>query len=369
MDIIDIVFFCSVCFKPLTATTVVCKEGVLFCLEHGGVKPPEQPTEPEKPKEYCAGCEKELGERRLSALNKKWHKECFVCRLCKGSISEGYFERQGFPYCSNCKDKVPSNKPIDTAPHDKPAESKPPEAKPAEVKHVDLCPACNQPLGPKRVSALDKKWHPECFVCTLCKGSVASGFVERGGHPYCLSCKAKVPLHQAPPSQPTANPTETKPPEESVAKTKPAEPKTVETKPPEAKPAEVTGDVCPACEKPLGPKRVSAMDKKWHPECFVCHVCKGNLADGFFERDNRPICGPCKKQATAAAPQPAQATAPSDMCPSCNKPLGPKRVSAMDKKWHPECFVCQKCRAGLDDGFYERKGLPYCGTCVKEIPK
>jgi len=112
------------------------------------------------------------------------------------------------------------------------------------------------------------------------------------------------------------------------------------------------------------------MDKKWHPECFVCQVCKGDLADGFFEKNGKPICGPCKKQAAAqAVAQEPQAAAPTDSCPACNKPLGTKRVAAMDKKWHPECFVCQKCNSNFDDGFYERKGLPYCGKCAKEIPK
>lgn len=84
----------------------------------------------------------------------------------------------------------------------------------------------------------------------------------------------------------------------------------------------------------------------------------------------RPQSQPQPAAAAPATSAPAPAPAASgDACPSCGKPLGPKRVTALDKKWHPECFVCQKCRASLDDGFYERRGLPYCDKCIKTIPK
>jgi len=285
---------CSKCFRPLTASTVICKEGVLFCFEHGGVKPPEQPAEPEKTKECCAGCEKVLEERRITALNKKWHKECFVCRMCKGSVAEAYFERQGYPYCANCKDKVPSNKPVQAT--TTAVETVVPVVQTKATAPAEMCPTCHQPLGSKKVSALDKKWHPECFVCTICKGSVAAGFIERGGFPYCGNCRSKAP----PASKPAEHKPEehTKPAEHKPEEHKPAEHKPEEHKPePETKPAEL----CPQCNQPLGPKRVTALDKKWHPECFVCQVCKGSLADGFFEKNGKPICGPCKKNTSSGA--------------------------------------------------------------------
>ena len=36
---------------------------------------------------------------------------------------------------------------------------------------------------------------------------------------------------------------------------------------------------------------VTALGKTWHPEHFVCHVCKVELGTGkFFEREDVPFC-------------------------------------------------------------------------------
>ena len=33
---------------------------------------------------------------------------------------------------------------------------------------ISRCAKCGQPILDKCVSALDKTWHPECFVCSGC---------------------------------------------------------------------------------------------------------------------------------------------------------------------------------------------------------
>ena len=63
----------------------------------------------------------------------------------------------------------------------------------------------------------------------------------------------------------------------------------------------------------------------------------------------------------------SQADAP--VCGGCGKPTVGKRMSAMDQKWHPECFVCHHCGKPFSatDGFVESEGKPYHEQCLDEL--
>ena len=69
------------------AGTVRC----LICEQNGG----RSRDGPE-----CGGCGKPIvSGKMLSALGKKWHKGCFVCRTCRVSVTANYFDHDGALYC------------------------------------------------------------------------------------------------------------------------------------------------------------------------------------------------------------------------------------------------------------------------------
>ncbi|XP_014240614.1 transforming growth factor beta-1-induced transcript 1 protein-like [Cimex lectularius] len=53
------------------------------------------------------------------------------------------------------------------------------------------------------------------------------------------------------------------------------------------------------------------------------------------------------------------------ICGGCNAPIeGCKSFSAMGQNWHPEHFICQKCKKMItDDSFAVEQNRPYCNPC------
>jgi len=108
------------------------------------------------------------------------------------------------------------------------------------------------------------------------------------------------------------------------------------------------------------------MEHKWHPDCFVCVTCssKFKVASGkiefFYNWDGLQICGNC-------------ANTLSEPCGGgCGENITPRTeggfITALDKKWHQQCFVCNACRANFTDGQFKlsdaRPGIPYCDQCI-----
>jgi len=289
----------------------------------------------------CGGCGKEIEGKRLSAVDKKWHPECFVCAHCKGQFSaeEGFVESADLPYHEKCLDEIEA------------AEQAEAEAAAAgQAETGPICGGCGKAIEGKRMSAMEKKWHPDCFVCTHCKGpfNAEEGFVESDDQPWHEHCLDEVEAAEEAAAAAGAGGT-------------PA--------------GAADGPVCGGCGQVIEGKRMSAMDQKWHPECFVCAHCKGpfDAEEGFVEgEDAKPYHDKCldeieemeEQQAQAAAGTPH--TSGDPICAGCGQPAVGKRVSAMDKKWHPECFVCQHCKEpfNAEEGFVEENEMPYHEKCL-----
>lgn len=56
-------------------------------------------------------------------------------------------------------------------------------------------------------------------------------------------------------------------------------------------------------------------------------------------------------------------------CPLCSgEPLARQVVSALDRKWHPGCFVCQECKKPFDGGlFFKVDGKPFCSEHALDV--
>lgn len=79
----------------------------------------------------------------MTALGKTWHPEHFTCQHCNKQMSEdpeGYHEHHDKAYCRPCYIEL----------------------------FAPYCRGCNKPIVDKIcVTALDAKWHQDCFVCRV----------------------------------------------------------------------------------------------------------------------------------------------------------------------------------------------------------
>ncbi|XP_011613070.2 leupaxin [Takifugu rubripes] len=173
------------------------------------------------------------------------------------------------------------------------------------------CAYCKGPILHNILTALDQTWHPEHFFCAHCGGLFGSeDFLEKDGKPYC--CKDFYHLFA---------------------------PK------------------CSGCGEAVRQNYLSAANGTWHPECFVCSDCLKPFTDGnFMELDGRPLCSYHfhSRQGT--------------LCGGCGQPITGRCISALGRKFHPEHFVCAFCLRQVRQGIYkEQKGKPYCPTCFDKL--
>eukprot|EP01135_Chromosphaera_perkinsii_P008477 Nk52_evm45s1360 gene=Nk52_evmTU45s1360 len=97
----------------------------------------------------CSQCKKTLTGQYLQALGMKFHADCFICSVCNTNLNGKEFMADNTkPICQNCY-------------HD---------------KYSPKCGGCGKPIVAEPgsgevfcVKAFDKKWHKDCFCCSVCK--------------------------------------------------------------------------------------------------------------------------------------------------------------------------------------------------------
>uniref|UniRef100_A0A8C7YQU2 Leupaxin n=1 Tax=Oryzias sinensis TaxID=183150 RepID=A0A8C7YQU2_9TELE len=236
------------------------------------------------PKGHCAACHKCIVGKMITALGEVWHPEHFVCAVCTQELSTtGFFERDGKPYCHKDYHEMFSPR----------------------------CAYCKGPIMQNILTALDETWHPDHFFCTHCGELFGpDGFLEKDGKPYC----SKDFYHLFAPK-------------------------------------------CSGCGEPVREDYLTAANGTWHSECFVCADCLKPFTNGcFMELDGRPLCSLhfYSRQGT--------------LCGGCGEPVIGRCISALDRKFHPEHFVCAFCLRQLSQGiFREQKGKPYCSSCFGKL--
>lgn len=98
----------------------------------------------------------------------------------------------------------------------------------------------------------------------------------------------------------------------------------------------------------------TGQDQFWHLNCFVCSQCFRPLNKDFqyyhfneriyCERDFRTLFAPC--------------------CAKCNHYIIGRFIRAVNKCWHPNCFLCEECQIPLaDHGFMRHKNRSLCHNC------
>ncbi|XP_059143945.1 PDZ and LIM domain protein 7-like isoform X3 [Physella acuta] len=173
---------------------------------------------------------------------------------------------------------------------------------------IPLCSSCNMPIRGPFVTALGKCWCPDHFICAnpQCGTKLLDiGFVEEGGFLY---CERDYAIHFAP--------------------------------------------HCEKCGRAVIGECVNALQKSYHPECFLCAQCKQPIGGTKFHiEDGKFYC----EQDWASMFQ--------TMCSGCNFPVEPgdRWVEAMGKNFHSECFNCSTCQVNLEgQQFCAKGGKAYC---------
>ncbi|XP_070303513.1 leupaxin-like [Salvelinus sp. IW2-2015] len=235
-------------------------------------------------KGHCASCGKVIVGKMITALGQVWHREHFVCVVCMAELGTiGFFEREGKAYCEK------------------------------DYQHLfsPCCSYCKGPILKNILTAMDCTWHPEHFFCSHCGERFGpEGFLEKDGKPYCH----RDFYHLFAPK-------------------------------------------CSGCGEPVKENFLTAANGTWHPNCFVCSDCLKPFTDGcFLELDGRPLCSLHfhSRQGT--------------LCGGCGEPISGCCISAMERKFHPEHFVCAFCLRKLSQGvFKEQTGKPYCSACHTKL--
>uniref|UniRef100_A0A3B3SZV8 Leupaxin n=1 Tax=Paramormyrops kingsleyae TaxID=1676925 RepID=A0A3B3SZV8_9TELE len=176
-------------------------------------------------KGHCASCGKCIVGKFITALGQVWHPEHFVCLICRVELgTTGYFEREGEAYCQKDYQNLFSPR----------------------------CGYCKAPILQNILTAMNQSWHPEHFFCAEC-GEVFGSEGKSQEEPgvaltlkalYPSSCfKIKVPLLKGKPY--CCNDF-----------------------------YRLFAPKCSGCGKPVQENYLSAANGTWHPQCFVCAVCR-----------------------------------------------------------------------------------------------
>lgn len=237
------------------------------------------------PKGHCAACAKPIVGQVITALARLWHPEHFMCVHCREPIgTRNFFERDSQPYCE----------------------------RDYHLLFSPTCASCNGPIVDKCLTALDRTWHPEHFCCCHCRHQLsdAEGFHEKDGLVYCRRDYY-----------------------------------------------ELFAPRCGACSNPILDSFISALNKQWHPECFVCRECSMPFGAGnFFDHEGFPYC------------ETHYHAARGSLCATCRKPIMGRCITAMYRKFHPEHFVCTFCQRQLNKGTFKEDGdKPYCHPCFVRL--
>ncbi|KAK5650207.1 hypothetical protein RI129_001236 [Pyrocoelia pectoralis] len=249
-----------------------------------------------------------------------------------------------------------------------------------------MCSRCGEGFEPheKIVNSTGELWHQQCFVCAQCFRPFKEGiFYEFENRKY---CEHDFQVLFAP--------------------------------------------CCGKCGEFVIGRVIKAMNSNWHPNCFRCEMCSGELADsGFIRNAGRALCHECNAKVKAVGlgkyvchkchglidDQPLKfrgevyhpyhfictacgveldssarevrsrpGFANNDMnelyclrchdkmgipiCGACRRPIEERVVTALGKHWHVEHFVCAKCeKPFFGHRHYEKKGLAYCETHYHQL--
>ncbi|EDR28365.1 lim domain, putative [Entamoeba dispar SAW760] len=115
--------------------------------------------------------------------------------------------------------------------------------------------------------------------------------------------------------------------------------------------------ICFKCKQPIEEGQViNACGKTYHPSHFSCKGCGELLHNSDYQEIRKqPYCIGC---ATAMGMCRIQ------KCSRCGKDIYGQVIDIKGKKYHPDCFICDKCGIAFNGNkSYEKDGKIYCQSC------
>ncbi|KAF0293273.1 Four and a half LIM domains protein 2 [Amphibalanus amphitrite] len=148
----DSCFVCCVCDVPLGQRTFMPKEQQLYCslcYEQTFAS-------------RCAKCGNTITSLGLTYQGDTWHRECFLCTVCKTTLAGRKFRtHEKKPYCKDCYRDTFGKR----------------------------CSRCHGVLEGRYSAFQNRSWHNNCFTCVDCGASlVGTGFIDIDGDVLCQPC-------------------------------------------------------------------------------------------------------------------------------------------------------------------------------------
>ncbi|XGW25736.1 hypothetical protein V3C99_006832 [Haemonchus contortus] len=239
----------------------------------------------------CNRCHQPFREDELYVAleGTSWHQGCFRCAQCLLSLdlNEDFFEVDGRFYCK----------------HD------------FEVLYSPICTKCNSFIVGKVMKSANYCFHPDCFRCASCDGSLEDGSWCVDGSMVCYNCKEKSP--------------------------------------------KVPRYICVKCRQLVEPDDLLRMNNDfYHAYHFHCTDCKVALTGEARLLLKNWYCPRCFDKRC-------------ETCASCHKPIDKERersTMALGKKFHVEHFRCAKCGvAFMGRHHFEHNGKAYCEEDIVQL--
>ncbi|RKP17823.1 hypothetical protein ROZALSC1DRAFT_15891 [Rozella allomycis CSF55] len=242
----------------------------------------------------CARCSQIIQGKCISALGVKFHPEHFICNICNSKLSGSVFIKLKNTNSVVCKPCFDSSKRKPDS-HDKNIcsicfsnlnedyllvngeENQKVKAHPYHFK----CNVCNKDLN-RNAQCLNNRWYCQddfiklSFpVCHSCKNPIQGISTSYGGNSFhpehfvCATCKIPLGITQCVEFQNNIYC--------------------------HLHFAEITRTICGFCYLAISSNIISAVDRKWCPNHFICFGCGDNLSlsTKFFNWDKKPLCSSC----------------------------------------------------------------------------
>nr|XP_055182092.1 actin-binding LIM protein 2 isoform X14 [Nyctereutes procyonoides] len=225
----------------------------------------------------CNTCGNVCKGEVLRVQNKYFHIKCFVCKACGCDLAEGgFFVRQGEYICTLDYQRL----------------------------YGTRCFSCDQFIEGEVVSALGKTYHPDCFVCAVCRLPFPPGDRVTFNGKECMCQKCSLPK--------TAG--------SSVYLSQGLW-------------------SCGGCGAEIkNGQSLVALDKHWHLGCFKCETCGKQLDAEYISKDGLPYC------------EADYHTKFGIRCDGCEKYITGHVLEAGEKHYHPLCALCVRCGRMFAEG-------------------
>lgn len=184
-----------------------------------------------------------------------------------------------------------------------------------------------------RVSAINRAYHPEHFVCGQCSSQLSTEcFYILDGVLYCKSCEENHSSKKHPLNRTTAASSFSS---HSLS---------------DAIPGRTYR--CTRCSRELSSDRLLSFEG--HPMCSDCY--SGRTPPIMHQNQpNRRLPAPLAQYAISAGGEVWH-------CSRCRQVINDSScMMALDRYWHKHCFVCSDCHMPVPSNcFFVKNGMPYC---------